>query len=264
MFRFTEECAVGCLALSIPQIAIERSFATVFRSTYESYGSRLGIMMTVKTYIGAILFSSSLFIYQIFIVKDFKFDEIHSTCRLEAFSSLLPLYFGVWFTAIFITIASTGIMFVAYNFNRKEHQRKRSLHLSLRYQFQENVKTLRSLIPPITAFLCCDLLGVGCILYVIFHDDLPDRQVAIALQVIHIIPQGYCIFTVSWFMYSFSAVRQRVKEDLQCLLPKGARSNRIKNGELNSIGIQMHSTQDDHFSSLVDSWDLKFVDRIGK
>ncbi|KAI6210177.1 hypothetical protein M3Y96_00300000 [Aphelenchoides besseyi] len=264
IFRFTEECGVGCLALSIPQIAIERSFATVFRSTYESYGSRLGIMMTVKTYIGAILFSTSLFIYQIFNVEDFKFNEIHATCRLEAFSSLLPLYFGVWFMAIFITIGSTGIMFVAYYFNRKECYRKKSLHLSLRYQFRENVNTLRSLLPPITAFLICDFLGVG-ILYIIFHDNLPDRQIAIALQVIHIIPQGYCIFTVSWFMYSFSAVRQRVKEDLQrFLLIKKASSNRIKSGQLNSMSIQMRSNQNDHFTSLVDSWNLKFVDRISK
>ncbi|KAI6192348.1 hypothetical protein M3Y97_00327900 [Aphelenchoides bicaudatus] len=257
--RLIEELGVGCLGVCIPQITFERAFATVFRKTYEKQGARLGIGMTVQTYVASALLSFTLIAYQLFIAKDFNLNDRYSTCRLESHYTLI--YFGIWIVAFFIASNATALLFLAYYYNRRTYRRQDSFHLPTRYQFRENIQILRGLLPPISFFMLSDLAGLCCIGYALLWER-SDRNIRLVLQLLHIIPQVFCLSTTIWFMFSFNAIRQRVNEDLTMLSWKNLfKKNRVNTGH-NPMLYQMDvvNTQENHFAVLRSNWgdDIKF------
>ncbi|CAD5233871.1 unnamed protein product [Bursaphelenchus xylophilus] len=222
--RFVEEVGLGCCATLISQITIERTIATLKRKTYERHGVKLGWMITGQTFMSAVLFSIAPIVYDIFIGGAFDLRKKYIGCRLDQFHVFM--YLMIFVCAFGCSVMSFVTLTLVYLYCKRQLVQMREMKLSTRYQYTENIESIKALLPSMLFYVITASFGVyvTIVVYLRYWKDEEMRAhrmvVEAYIQILHVVAQLYAIATMSYFLLSFRPLRAEVYHDLHSLCPK--------------------------------------------
>ncbi|KAH7725352.1 Protein SRAB-14 a [Aphelenchoides avenae] len=208
IFRVIHETGIFVVVTSIAFIGLERTIATFLPGTYERKGCSIAKLLVSLAYFFGCL-TSILFIVRDTVWKK-VFDVSTSTTSCETFA-LHPQYM--------FRCYSGAMLFSLYRYN--QHRRRQSVkgttaRLAERYQYTENIATLRVIVPAIAGYIVIASSGLVVMLFTMDLEQPPDI-VDNYMVIMYIIAQPYGpFFAVVFFVY-YPPLRQLVLRDLSKL-----------------------------------------------
>ncbi|KAI6180208.1 hypothetical protein M3Y98_00695000 [Aphelenchoides besseyi] len=204
-FKLLHDAGIFISAFCPLWVAAERFCATIMIKTYSERTANVGIWIVGGTHIFCFGLATTLMAYDLnsglFIVtqSDFSCQFIH----------LHPNFFPIiWILIGFIFCLSAIILVYLYRYNVLMKTIHLSTNLSARYQYSENVRTLRFLVPAFVGLGSLNLLAVFSLPFIYFADS--------NVQFLYLIPIGYGVYFVVYVIAKYDAMRKSFLADFSC------------------------------------------------
>uniref|UniRef100_A0A1I7SER6 G_PROTEIN_RECEP_F1_2 domain-containing protein n=2 Tax=Bursaphelenchus xylophilus TaxID=6326 RepID=A0A1I7SER6_BURXY len=196
-------------------VAAERICATMMIKTYADRTANVGIWLALGTHIFAFTLAG-FGIYYDLNYHVFDLDGSTGSCQVtHLHPALIPVLWAM--VGIIFTIAAVILVFL-YQHNIKMKAIKLSTNLTARYQYSENVRTLRFLVPAFVGLGSLNLLAALTIPY-IYIKFAQGQDVQLMYQALYLIPVGYGVYFIIYVFFKYEVLRKALKKDLAKILP---------------------------------------------
>ncbi|KAH7704355.1 hypothetical protein AAVH_28453, partial [Aphelenchoides avenae] len=157
LFKITQDVGLQIAGLTFVWISLERLMATLLIETYEQKASIVGKIILSVAYAFALLNGLILAVFDYVATDAFdpKWSDTCQTTRIHTW--MCPL--AIIGMAVFY-IAVVPLLLALYRYNKRMKKTHRNVPLAARYQYSENVSTLKVLVPSFLLWGSCLLAGL--------------------------------------------------------------------------------------------------------
>ncbi|KAI1713273.1 serpentine type 7TM GPCR receptor class ab chemoreceptor domain-containing protein [Ditylenchus destructor] len=243
-------------------VLLERFLAT-FMKTYEKKGCKIGGAIVIASYCVCFTFISALFIYDQFMSDSYDIWSSTTSCHTSVVHPETILIFWYW-SVCASTTGGIGLLLL-YKFNRKMSHKWLGGNLGRRYQYNENVRTLRAVIPAIALNAFCFTIGLYFVrkMFTNYMEEnsgviLPDTPL---IQFIYAFADVYGLIFIVAFIIRNHQVAQILVNDIRSFCRNAKHqveqtldmspSSKHKHGQYTVHPDKMTAT---HFEQLREMW----------
>ncbi|TKR72330.1 hypothetical protein L596_019799 [Steinernema carpocapsae] len=248
VIRFFYDMALTVLAFTIPMIAVERTIATFSSGCYEKKTKPyLGFAIVTVMYCVGIVYSS-VFVWHDYAHNSAAYAQMPS-CHLMFTNPGVMFYLAVSCCIGFSCAIALLCFLYFYNVNK---QKQYGCHkLGSRYQYAENVATLKVLVPTVTGYLASLIVSMTLIALHYFKSAYMVSSDWLYEQIFNINVVIFILYFVGMFLCLYAPLKKQFIKDLEKLfsLP------RSQDGPSSSIVNADHTkTTDIYFKQLQSDW----------
>ncbi|CAD5230771.1 unnamed protein product [Bursaphelenchus okinawaensis] len=215
VFKFNHDAGLFITAFCPLWVAAERICATLMIKTYADRTANVGIWLAGSTHFCGFTVAA-LGIYYDLHFEIFDVYESRESCQLtHLHPTLVPV---VWCLIGLIFVVSAIILIYLYQHNIKMKAIKLSTNLTARYQYSENVRTLRFLVPAFVGLGSLNLMAALAVPY-IYLKFAQGQDVQLMYQALYLIPVGYGIYFITYVFLKYEQLRKAMKNDFSVICP---------------------------------------------
>ncbi|KAH7715277.1 hypothetical protein AAVH_17367 [Aphelenchoides avenae] len=211
--KVVHETGMPIAALTVMWIALERLLATILIKSYEKKTSTIGVRITITVYICSFIASLGGVAYDTLLTNTFSVTTSRFSCQTI---NLHPYFFpGAWVLCVVGYISSNILLICLYKYNKRKKEVARGVPLSARYQYAENVATLRVIVPAVCAYGVAVLFGVLTFPQLIVAWDKGDRDEELFInQLLYLYPAFNSVVCPLAFALRYPPLNYAMKADL--------------------------------------------------
>ncbi|KAK0403293.1 hypothetical protein QR680_016842 [Steinernema hermaphroditum] len=222
VIRFFYDMAINVLAFTIPMLALERAIATLKSGRYETCEKPwLGFGIVAGMY--CIGFAYSL----VFVWYDYTHNyDAYSrmpSCHLMFTNPGVMFYLAVA-CCVGFGVAMT-LLYGLYLFNLMKQKQHGRQNLAARYQYAENVATLRVLVPTVTGYLVSLVISMTLISLHYFQKEYLASSDWIFEQVFNLNIVVFVLYFMIMHLALYSPLRKQVSKDYERLFWRRRRTH---------------------------------------
>ncbi|KAI6191944.1 hypothetical protein M3Y97_00282700 [Aphelenchoides bicaudatus] len=253
---FTHLTSSAFAGLILFGVVLERLRASVKNQNYESSGIKFGIILCAQSLVSSVLLSLYVIVYDMWTIDQTNpFYKYRYSFELHP--SLGVICYG---SAAVSTSLSVLLMCRLYKRNKMLRLRTRGcVPLALRYQYNENVHSLRTLIPLICMYGACTVVGSVLVILREIRFNLTgptDIQQMIYLQLVYLSMDMFVFVGVPFMFVSYSPLKHLLFSDIQRLVGQETSQVRVVTNErfYQKHAPPINETTDIYFEHLRHSW----------
>ncbi|KAK0403595.1 hypothetical protein QR680_017018 [Steinernema hermaphroditum] len=265
--RFFYDTTENVFAVTMCGLAFERIAASVMVSSYASIRTKVIPVLIISAQ-----WLSSTAVSLIFILIDRA--DMNTWSRDRLFMSCSLIYSHPSFVIGVFSVGSVGFLVAAvllaflYCYNSRQYYNRLRSHLNTRYQYAENITTLRFLVPIMSVFGASYLVSTALVAS-IFVQASRQQIDEILIGDMWMLEKAYnatsTVFTPIFFalcIWYHRPLKIVFIDDVKCLLRIGAKSTEEPGKDVRIVGLtgkklMFQNETDVYFAALRNDWSKK-------
>ncbi|CAD5235352.1 unnamed protein product [Bursaphelenchus xylophilus] len=248
--------ATGGLNLVIISIVIERFLSTIYAATYDERGWRFGAIFVLVHISYFISYVVVTLLYEETMAADYMAVP-NEPCILYKRPIILSV---VWIIYPTITMPFLPLLYSIFMLNKRKNQRLIDYDLGIRFQYQQNINTLRQAIRISVVVAFISMVGIVCVLIILYKMVvLKETEITWTYKLLLNLP-GIALdldnfaFSILWLLW-YNPLYCTVKSDIALLI---AASDDEPEERSSMKRERIRQETDVYFSQLAKSWDAQY------